>query len=117
MEIHAQEFGSIEIDGTPYNYDVVINAGRVWDRQKGPSEAFRGRYGHTPVSVGENLPWGGDKLIIGTGYHRSLPVMKEVYDEAKRRGVEIVIASTPQACCLLRDMEDRGIFALLHVTC
>lgn len=27
------------------------------------------RYGHTPLSSGEHLPWGGRELIIGTGVH------------------------------------------------
>ena len=48
------------------------------------------RYGHTPISPEEAIPWSADLLISGTGVSGQLPVMPELYEEAHRRGVEIV---------------------------
>ena len=36
-------------------------------RKKKPSKPYRDEFGHTPLSADEELPWGGGRLIIGTG--------------------------------------------------
>jgi hypothetical protein len=50
MRFEAFSFGSICIDGTTYEYDVVIDRGRIRKRKKKPSRRFRDRFGHTPLS-------------------------------------------------------------------
>jgi hypothetical protein len=69
------------------------------------------------LSADEELPWGGDRLVIGTGAHGSLPVMPEVMEEAARRGVEVVAVPTEKACRLLAPVDRREVRAVLHVTC
>ena len=83
-------FGELEIDGQRFTHDVVVEGGEVRKRRKGPSKAYKARYGHTPLSADEAIPWSSARLIIGTGASGQLPVMDEVYAEAGRRGVEIV---------------------------
>jgi hypothetical protein len=117
MDVRLVAFGQLEIDGRVYGHDVVIERGRVRRRKKGPSKAYRDRYGHTPLSPDEAIPWSGDRLIVGTGASAQLPIMPEVYEVARRRGVEIVARSTSEACDLLRDADDEEIVAVLHVTC
>ena len=80
-------------------------------------KAYRAAYGHTPLSLGENLPWGGRQLIVGTGMYGRLPVMPEVFQEAERREVELVVVPTEEARRLLADCKDKNIHAVLHVTC
>ena len=48
MDIEYPGFGVIEVEGTRYNHDVVIEAGAVRKRDKGPSRS-RGGSGHTPL--------------------------------------------------------------------
>ena len=67
MKAQLVAFGEIEIDGQRYAHDVVIDGGNIRKRAKKASKAYREAYGHTPVSLGENLPWGGHPLIVGTG--------------------------------------------------
>ncbi len=110
-------FGEIEIEGERYTNDVVIDAGRIVKRKKKASKAYRGDYGHTPLSVEENIPWGGKRLIVGTGAYGSLPVMPEVGEEATRRGIELVTVPTEEALRLLEETKDRDARAVLHVTC
>jgi hypothetical protein len=43
-------FGSLEIDGSTYNHDVVIDRGEIRKRKKTPSKKFRDDFGHAPVS-------------------------------------------------------------------
>jgi hypothetical protein len=110
-------FGQVEIEGKCYTSDVVIDAGRVRKRRKKPSKPHRDEYGHTPLSVDEDIPWGGSRLIIGTGASGSLPIMPAVFAEADRRGVEILTAPTREALRILDDAEGRDVYAVIHVTC
>jgi hypothetical protein len=117
MRARLIEFGVIEIEGTRYEHDVVIDRGVVRKRGKGPSKPHRGRYGHTPLSIDEVIPWGGTQLVIGTGADGALPVMPEVLSEAQRRGVEVLAVPTREACRLLETLDADSVRAVLHVTC
>ncbi len=117
MRARLVAFGLIEVDGHRYDHDVVIRAGVVTKRRKGPSKALRGHYGHTPLSTQEDIPWGGRLLVIGTGASGALPVAPQVAEEAARRGVRLVAVPTREACDLLADMPARDVHAVLHVTC
>jgi hypothetical protein len=117
MEARFIRFGEIEVDGVRYDYDVVIDGGKVRKRQKKPSKPHRDQFGHTPLSAAEDIPWAGRRLIVGTGVNGSLPVMPEVFREAERRGVEIVTVPLTKALELLDAAHDDEAFAVLHVTC
>ena len=67
MHFEAFSFGSIRIDGTTYEHDVVIDRGHIGKRKKKPSKKFRAAFGHTPLSVEEDIPWKCRQLVIGTG--------------------------------------------------
>ena len=117
MKAKLIAFGEIRIGAQRYGHDVVIDAGRIRRREKGPSKTLRDQFGHTPLSVAEDIPWGGRRLIIGTGADGQLPVAPEVYVEADRRGVKIDALPTPDACRLLADHKPKDVHAVLHVTC
>jgi len=117
MQVRLLGFGSIEVEGRKYENDIVIDGGRVRERKKKPSKPYRDEYGHTPLSADEELPWGGGRLIIGTGAYGSLPVMPQVLDEARRRGVDLAATSTKDACRLIESLDRREVHAVLHVTC
>jgi len=117
MQARLVSFGQIEIDGQLFDHDVVIEGGRLRKRKKGPSKPLRDRFGHTPLSIGEEIPWPPKTLVIGTGANGQLPVMDEIYEEARRRGVTIVAEPTAEACERLNDTTDDDVAAILHVTC
>jgi hypothetical protein len=109
--------GELEIEGALYAWDVVIEGGRVRRRRKGPSKALRDRFGHTPLSTAEDIPWGGPRLIVGTGVEGALPIASDVYAEAERRGIAVDALPTKEACRLLRDLRSDEVHAVLHITC
>ena len=115
MRFEDYSFGSVRIDGVTYNYDVVIDRGEIRKRKKKPSKQFRDAFGHTPLSVGEKVPWKCRRLVIGTGAG-ALPVMPEVQREAKRRKVKLLVVPTAEAIKALQD-EPADTNAILHVTC
>jgi hypothetical protein len=115
MRFEAFSFGSICIDGATYGYDVVIDRGRIRKRKKRPSKRFRDRFGHTPLSIKEEIPWKCRRLVIGTGTG-ALPVMEEVNREARRRKIKLQILPTAEAIEILEERpEDTN--AILHLTC
>jgi hypothetical protein len=115
MRFESVSFGSIQIDGTTYEHDVVIDRGAVRKRKKGPSRQFRDAFGHTPLSIEEEIPWNCRRLVIGTGTG-ALPVMEQVKLEAERRKIELVIVPTARAIALLK-RQSADTNAILHVTC
>jgi hypothetical protein len=107
-------FGSITIDGEVFSEDVVIKNVSVKKRKKGESKRYRNKFGHTPLSVRENIPWKCKYLIIGIGHSSGLPVMKKVYETAHKKGVKLITMSTPKA---IKHINDRDTNLILHLTC
>jgi hypothetical protein len=110
-------FGVIEIDGERHERDVTVDRGKVSKRHKKASSPLRSRYGHTPLSLLEPIPWRCRRLIVGTGADGALPIDDDVLVEARRRGVKLVALPTEEACELLSEADLETTNAILHVTC
>jgi hypothetical protein len=108
--------GSLKIDGEKQRKDVILDRGKLHRRKKKASREFKKQFGHTPVSLAENIPWECKRLVIGTGMFGHLPVMDEVKAEAEKRGVELVVCPTPEAVQMLKE-NAADTNAILHVTC
>ena len=116
MKFGNFSFGSLQVDGSTYEHDVVIDRGEIRKRDKKPSKQFRDDFGHTPLSLEEDIPWKCTQLVIGTGVDGRLPVMKAVQREAERRKVELLILPTSVAIeMLIKGPANTN--AILHVTC
>ena len=116
MRFDNFSFGSLQIDDSTYEHDVVIDRGEIRDRKKKPSKKFRNDFGHTPLSIAEDIPWECRQLVIGTGAYGRMPVMEEVEREARRHKVKLLILPTMQAIEILQGKpEDTN--AILHLTC
>jgi hypothetical protein len=108
VRIDAYEFGRITIDGVVYDHDVVIEAGRK-KRREGS--------GHTPLTADEEIPWGGQRLWVGTGAYGSLPVADDVRQMARRLRVDLLIKPTPELVRLFNESPPSATNLILHVTC
>lgn len=116
MKIEDFSFGCIKIDGKEYYHDVVIDRGSIGKRHKKPSKDFTEEFGHTPLSIKEEIPWNCRRLIIGTGAYGRLPVMDEIKREAVHRHIDLVVVPTSTAIEEF-NQTDPGTNAILHVTC
>ena len=116
MRITGYSFGSIRVDGVIYDYDLIIDRGKIRKRKKAASRKFRGADGHTPLSIAEDIPWRCRRLVIGTGAAGALPVMKQVRQEAHRRKVDLVVLPTAAAIGVLTGAT-KDTNAVLHLTC
>ena len=117
MKARFIRFGEIEIDGTRYNKDVVVENGVVRNRDKTASRQHKAAYGHTPLSANESIPWECSRLLVGTGANGRLPITPEVQAAARERGVELIAVPTEQACGMLREADLSTTNAILHLTC
>jgi hypothetical protein len=108
--------GSVQVDGVTYDHDLIIDRGKIRKRKKAASKRFRSAYGHTPLSIAEDIPWRCRRLVIGTGAAGALPVMKQVQEEAHRRKVDLVVLPTAEAIGVLTGTT-KDTNAVLHVTC
>lgn len=115
MKFTDFSFGKLRVDGDEYDYDLVIDRGEVRKRKKRPSKKYRPLYGHTPLSLDEDIPWKCKRLVVGTG-GGALPIMDEVRREAERRHVELIDVPTKKALELLTQDPARTN-AVLHLTC
>ncbi len=116
LRISQCKWAKIVINGKTFEEDVVIDRGVVRERKKKPSKKYQSRFGHTPVSVDEEIPWDCEELVIGIGFQSRLPVMREVMAEAARRKVKIMPLPTPKAVEYFRTHQ-KGRNAIFHLTC
>ena len=116
MRFTGYSFGSVRVDGVTYDHDLIIDREKIRKRKKAASKRFRGAYGHTPLSIAEDIPWRCRRLVIGTGADGALPVMKQVWEEARRRRVDLVVLPTAEAIGALAGAT-KDTNAVLHVTC
>src|SRR3974390_2953606 len=96
MKFEHFSFGKIQIDGIEYGYDIVIDRGEIRERRKKPSKKFKDSFGHTPLSLEEELPWKCRHLVVGKG-SGARPVMDEVRREARQRKVQVITPPTEEA--------------------
>jgi hypothetical protein len=114
VRFSGYSFGSVRVDGVTYDHDLIIDRGKIRKRKKDASRQFRGAYGHTPLSAAEDILWRCRRLVIGTGARSALPVMDDVREQARRRGVDLVILPTAEAISVLTTKDTN---AILHLTC
>lgn len=116
--IEGLRFGYVTVNGKAFDdTDVVIAKGVVRARDKGPSRAERDKYGHTPLTLKEEIPWDCKVLLIGIGMDGQLPVIDEVKKEAEKRGVKLILKKTPEAIEYLREHYAEDMNVILHITC
>ena len=116
MRFTEYSSGSVRVEGVTYDHDLIIDRGQIRKRKKAPSRRFRSAYGHTPLSIGEDIPWRCRRLVIGTGADGALPVMKQVHEKARRHTAGLVVLPTAQAIGALTGTA-KDTNAVLHVTC
>ena len=117
LKLEGLKFGQLTVNGRRYRKDVIISSDGIGTRDKGPSRHLKPKYGHTPLTIEEAIPWDCKKLIIGTGIHGRLPILDEIKKEAKKRGVELKLMKTEDAVKYLRENYDADTHAILHLTC
>ena len=116
--IDETEFGSITIDGTKFEHDVIIRlSGQVKKRKKKLSKAVYGT-SHT-VSLDEAkhvYEKRADRLIVGTGQYGALQFSDEAEAYFQDKGCNVDLLLTPDAIDAWNQAQG-AVIGLFHVTC
>ena len=118
MNIEGTKFGSITIDGTTYDHDVVIRLdGEVIKRKKKLSKKYFGTSHIISKDEAKFLYEKGCKeLVLGTGQFDNVRLSKEAADFFDKKGCKVLTEATPSALNLYNRSLARKI-GMFHVTC
>lgn len=116
--IDGTQFGSITIDGTDIEHDVLIRlSGEITKRKKKLSKAVFGT-SHT-ISLDEAeyiFEKGAKRLIVGSGQKGMVTLSDEASEYFKKERVRVDLWPTPDAIRQWNEAKGATI-GLFHVTC
>ena len=117
-KITKTEFGSITINDTRYDYDVIIDLkGEVKKRKKKLSKAVYGS-SHT-ISLDEAryiFEKNAENLIIGSGQYGRVHLSDEAANYFKKKSCLVKIFPTPEAMDQWNKSQGE-VIGLFHLTC
>ncbi len=116
--IDGTAFGSITIEGTVIDYDVMIRLnGEVKKRKKKLSKEIYGTSHRISLDEAKYVyEKGAERLIIGSGQDGQVELSDEAASYFKRKGCQVELAPTPQAILMWNGTEG-AMIGLFHVTC
>lgn len=114
MLIEDYRFGEILIGGKRYTNDVIILPDRVfspWWRKQGHYVCID--------DLKETKNYKIEKMIFGTGAAGCVEVDKNVIENLKKQGVDVIIKSTTEATKVYNECVSKKekVIACLHLTC
>ncbi|MBW2999412.1 hypothetical protein KY339_01965 [Candidatus Woesearchaeota archaeon] len=111
MEINNTAFGSVTIDNMAYPHDVWIFVDEHIEKRDRNHDFSMEEL----KIIGKEKP---DVIVIGTGQSGVMDVGEEVKEAAKHKGIELVIAETPEAIEKYNKLsKEKRTAAAIHVTC
>ncbi len=116
--IDKSSFGSITVDGVPYDHDIIITLkGKVKKRKKKLSKAVYGTSHIISLSEAEYVyREGSDGIIIGSGQYGAAELSEEASDFLRQKQCKVNLLPTPDAIREWNRAEGKWI-ALFHITC
>ncbi len=116
--IDQTSFGSITIEGTVFEHDVLIRLnGQVKKRKKKLSKAIYGTSHMLSLPEAEHVYEDGAKrLLIGTGQYDNVRLSDEAADYFKRQQCQVELLPTPKAIQAWNEAKG-AVIGLFHVTC
>ncbi len=114
LPIDDFSFGRLRIGGKDYRNDLLLVQGRVkadWWRL----------HSHKIMTedVAEILDAQPDVIVVGRGHSNQLQVDEELADLLNRKGIQLVLESTPNAVATYNRLVDEGtrVAGAFHLTC
>jgi hypothetical protein len=116
--IDQTAFGSITIEGTQFEHDVLIHLnGQIEKRKKKLSKAVYGTSHVVSQAEAEyTYEKGVKRLIIGTGQYNNVTLSAEAADYFQRKRCQVELFPTPKAIQAW-NKTNGAVIGLFHVTC
>lgn len=98
-KIDSTKFGSITIDGSDIEHDVLIRlSGEIKKRKKKLSKAVYGTSHTISLEEAEYIfEKGAERLIIGSGHNGMVKLSKKASEYFKKEVVRVDLSPTPEA--------------------
>jgi hypothetical protein len=111
-------FGSITIEGSKIEHDIVIRlSGEIKKRKKKLSKAVYGTSHTVSLEEAKHIYQDGAKrLIIGSGQEGLVRLSEEALDYFKKKKCEVHLQPTPSAIEYWNKAQG-AVIGLFHVTC
>lgn len=120
MKPHIDQtaFGSITIEGTAFEHDVIIRLdSQVKKRKKKLSKSVYGTSHVVSLAEAKHVYEEGTKrLIIGTGQYGNVALSEEATDYFKDKHCQVDLLPTPEALETWNESSG-AVIGLFHVTC
>ena len=116
--INSTRFGSINIDGERYKFDVLIRLnGEVRKRKKKLSKEVYGTSHVLSIQEAKHIyEPGAKRMIYGTGQFGRAKLSEEADEFFKVNGCKVELLPTPKAIDTW-NMAEGAAIGLFHVTC
>ena len=116
--IDQTSFGSITIEGTVFEHDVLIRlSGQMEKRKKKLSKAVYGTSHIVSLAEAKHVyEKGTQRLIIGAGQYGTVTLSEEAAEYFKRKQCQVDLLPTPEAIGVWNEAEG-SVISLFHVTC
>ncbi len=116
--IDGTKFGSITIDGSNIEHDVLIRlSSEIKKRKKKLSKAVFGTSHIISLAEAKHIfEKGAERLIIGSGHDGNVTLSKEASEYFKKKEVRVDLSPTPEAIHQWNKAKG-SIIGLFHVTC
>jgi hypothetical protein len=117
-KIDSTEFGSITIEGSEFDHDVLIRlSGEIKKRKKKLSKSVFGTSHIISIEEAEYIfEKGAERLVIGSGQSGMVTLSKEASEFFKEKKIRVDLSPTPEAVRKWNKAEGTTI-GLFHVTC
>ena len=117
-QIERTHFGSITIDGSVFEHDVILRLnGKVRKRKKKLSKRIYGSSHTISLDEAEHVyQKGAKRLIVGAGQHGTVTLSDEAADYFRRKGCSVELQPTPTATRSWNHATG-AVIGLFHVTC
>jgi hypothetical protein len=102
-------------DATAYRHALIPERREVRKRKENRSKRCPQQFGHTPLSIEEEIPWKCHRLVVGSPAYGRLPMMQKLRREDESHKIKFVLSTLEVIEILNREPEDTN--AILHVTC
>jgi len=111
-------FGSITIEGTHFEHDVIIRLnGQIKKRKKKLSKAVYGTSHVVSLAEAKHVyEKGGKHLLIGTGQYGNVTLSDEAADYFERKQCQVTLLPTHEALNVWNESSE-VLIGLFHVTC
>ena len=111
-------FGSITVEGTRYEYDIIIRlSGKVRRRNKQLSKAIHGTSHRISLDEIRDLHRKrANRIIIGAGHESQVELSPEAEEYLTEKACRVDLLPTPQAIECWNEAEGE-VLGLFHVTC